>query len=53
MSDQKSIKGYLSEDLKNKFNAKVEKIYGNKRSATLVIRKLAIKFINGDIDLKD
>jgi hypothetical protein len=52
MSDQKQLKGYISPELKEKFDAKVEKQFGKGKHTTEVIRKLVIKYVDGEIKLK-
>lgn len=51
MSDLKTLKTRVSPEVHEKFNKKCEQLFGNKRSADKVIRKLAIKFNNGEINL--
>lgn len=48
----KQVKGYISHELKTKLDNKIMKQYGEKRHVTDVIRKLLIKYVDGEIKLK-
>lgn len=48
---QKLIKANVPQELHDKFHNRCEKIYGNKRSGTIIVRKLLLKFLAGEIKL--
>jgi DNA-directed RNA polymerase specialized sigma54-like protein len=46
------IKGYITTELKNDFDKKVAKQFGEGKHTTQVIRKLILKYVSGEIKLK-
>lgn len=52
MATQKQVKAYISPELKQKFDQKIEKQFGQGKHTTQVIRKLVIKYIDGETKLK-
>jgi 5-formaminoimidazole-4-carboxamide-1-beta-D-ribofuranosyl 5'-monophosphate synthetase len=47
----KQVKGYITAELKKDFDEKVEKQFGHGKHTTQVIRKLILKYVNGDIKI--